>query len=600
MLRWHGGAERGATVAAGAVRRRGPGRPTGDAGATPSTRARRPDSARRLRRRSATPTSARPRDRRPSFYSRADAVRRGAAARAARLGALIGAGTLAGLRHDFREQLRLGIEARRVAPEPGPAADRDGRRPDRARAATATRGARSSGWWTRSPASPRTRASRTSASCPATWPARSRRCAWRCPPAAAPENRAYVQALLGDLELERGRVGRGARRLPRRAARPCRASRRRSSGSHGSTRRAATCARPPPACAARRERLPLDHALTLLAEVERALGTRAAAAADLAAARAQHRLLRAAGPRRTPRRCCSRPTTVARPGGRGSGRRVWRAAPSMRSADALGWALHARGAAARGAAHGRGGRCGSARAIRCSGSTPACGRARRGRAAGGAAVSAGGGEGGGDAVARLDAAACEEARPMRARDPCLLAVGARCLVVAPRRPTPTRSGTSPSTTSRPSRLRRPGRGALRARPGGDPHRAGARARPRRGAAPQARRGRSRPRAHGGRAPGRAPAAGAPRLTFPSGAGGLNTTRLELTLDAAVRGPAPRRAARRHLPRPRRLEGGRRARPARAPRCARRRRPATPPDGLRRYPQGPARQPARPTRGELLA
>ena len=30
--------------------------------------------------------------------------------------ALVGAGTLAGLRHDFREQLRLGLEAKRVAP----------------------------------------------------------------------------------------------------------------------------------------------------------------------------------------------------------------------------------------------------------------------------------------------------------------------------------------------------------------------------------------------------------------------------------------------------------------------------------------------------
>ena len=54
----------------------------------------------------------------PSFYSRADRSFGAARRRDSReLGALIGAGTLAGLRHDFHEQLRLGMEARRVAPD---------------------------------------------------------------------------------------------------------------------------------------------------------------------------------------------------------------------------------------------------------------------------------------------------------------------------------------------------------------------------------------------------------------------------------------------------------------------------------------------------
>ena len=54
---------------------------------------------------------------------------------------------------------------------------------------------------------------------------------------------------------------------------------------------------------------------------------------------------------------------------------------------------------------------------------------------------------------------------------------------------------------------------------------------------QARRGRARPGPHRRRPAGRARARPAPpRLTFPAGAGGLTTTRLELTLNAAVRDP----------------------------------------------------------------
>ena len=53
----------------------------------------------------------------PSLYARADRVLNGALRRDPRnVAALVGAGTLAGLRHDFREQLRLGLAARRVAP----------------------------------------------------------------------------------------------------------------------------------------------------------------------------------------------------------------------------------------------------------------------------------------------------------------------------------------------------------------------------------------------------------------------------------------------------------------------------------------------------
>jgi len=58
----------------------------------------------------------------------------------------------------------------------------------------------------RKPTSTPTRASPTSASCTATCRAPPPRCAWRLPAGGdVPENAAYVQALLGDLELVRGR-----------------------------------------------------------------------------------------------------------------------------------------------------------------------------------------------------------------------------------------------------------------------------------------------------------------------------------------------------------------------------------------------------------
>ncbi len=86
--------------------------------------------------------------------------------------------------------------------------------------------------------------------------------------------------------------------------------------------------------------LPLAATLTLLAEVERALGRRAAARGALA--RRARPAAAASGPPRT----APDAEAVLFEADHGSparavalGRRVWRAAPSVRSADALGWAL---------------------------------------------------------------------------------------------------------------------------------------------------------------------------------------------------------------------------------------------------------------------
>ena len=64
----------------------------------------------------------------------------------------------------------------------------------------------------------------------------------------APENTAYVQVLLGDLELQRGRIGSGAPGLRRCAAIDAGLPRADWSDSHELTRRAAIWGEPPLAC----------------------------------------------------------------------------------------------------------------------------------------------------------------------------------------------------------------------------------------------------------------------------------------------------------------------------------------------------------------
>ena len=122
----------------------------------------------------------------PSFYSRAGRSFGAALRRDAReLGALIGAGTLAGLRHDFREQLRLRHRGAPGGARPGAAPDRGGRRPDRAgRYDDAGRSIQrlvdtKPGLASYSRASYLPRAERRPGR------RRRRRCAWRCRPAAA-------------------------------------------------------------------------------------------------------------------------------------------------------------------------------------------------------------------------------------------------------------------------------------------------------------------------------------------------------------------------------------------------------------------------------
>jgi tetratricopeptide (TPR) repeat protein len=275
----------------------------------------------------------------PANYSRAERSFAAALRRDDRdVDALLGAAALAGLRHDFQGQLRLGLDAQRLMPETVrafpeiadaqielgryEAAERTLQRAldlkpnlsayarvsyfrelhgDLEGAAEAMRLAVSAG-------------------------------------AGAPENVAYVQVLLGDLELQRGRT---------RAARLAYVSALRSlpgypAGLVGLARADAAGGDLGRAAARLRratERLPLTATLVLLAEVERALGNDAAAQGALAAAAAQQGMLSDGSVRPDAEAVLFAADFGSPERAVMLGRRVWRAAPSVRSADALGWAL---------------------------------------------------------------------------------------------------------------------------------------------------------------------------------------------------------------------------------------------------------------------
>jgi tetratricopeptide (TPR) repeat protein len=274
----------------------------------------------------------------PTYYSRAGRSFSAALRRDGRnVDALLGAATLAGLRHDFHGQLRRGLEAHRLMPElAGPyteiadgqielgryrAAERTlqhllDRKPNLASYARASYYRELSGDL---PGAVTAMRLAVSAGGP-------------------PENVAYVQTLLGDLELQRGRVAAARlaytgvlRALPGHPGGLVGLARTDLAG--GGARTAAARLR------RAADRLPLTTTLTLLAEVERQLGRARAADAALAAARAQRELLRGAGTRPDAEAVVfeadhGSPALAVR-----LGRRVWEAAPSVRSADALGWAL---------------------------------------------------------------------------------------------------------------------------------------------------------------------------------------------------------------------------------------------------------------------
>jgi tetratricopeptide (TPR) repeat protein len=274
----------------------------------------------------------------PNFYTRAERAFGAALRRDPReLGALIGAGTLAGLRHDFGEELALGRRAVALAPALARpytvVADAQlelGRYDAAAESIQRLLDAK--------PGLPAYARASYYRELSGDLPGAVEAMRLAVSAGGTPENVAYVRSLLGDLELQRGRVGSarlaytGAlRALPGYPAGLVGLARVDLAG--GDLGRAAARLR------RAAKRLPLTATLTLLAEVERELGRGGAAAGALAAARAQHSLLRQAGTRPDAEAVLfeaehGSPARAVR-----LGRRVWRAAPSVRSADALGWAL---------------------------------------------------------------------------------------------------------------------------------------------------------------------------------------------------------------------------------------------------------------------
>jgi tetratricopeptide (TPR) repeat protein len=284
----------------------------------------------------------------PGFYARADGVLRRALARGPDDPAeLIAAATLAAGRHDFRGALRLAERARALQPEavaPYPVlvdalvelgrygraertlqrlvdlkpslpayarvsyfrelyGDLDGAAEAMARAASAGGGAR--------------------------------------------ENLAYVQTLRGDLERARGRLG-AARRAYRTALAsvpgyvPALAGRARLAAARGDLdgaiagwRRIVT-------------RLPLPEYAIELGETELAAGRRAAGLRDLELVGAQQVLLEGAGVNTDVELASFEADHGSPARALGLARRAWTAAPSVRSADAVGWALTRGGRAAAG------------------------------------------------------------------------------------------------------------------------------------------------------------------------------------------------------------------------------------------------------------
>ncbi len=288
-----------------------------------------------------------------SYYARAEAVLRDALTRApSNLDALVGAGQLALARHDFAGALDLGERAR--AAHPGSlasapilvdanvelgryaVAERELQRfvdlkpalasyarvaylrelhGDLAGAAAAMRRAASAG-------------------------------------GGAPENVAYVQTQLGNLEFERGRLG-AARAAYRTALAGVPGY---APASAGLAQVDAARGRFGPAIARLRGvvlRLPLPQFVVSLGETELAAGRPATARRDLALVDAERRLLSAAGVDtdvdlalfEANHGSAGRAVTLARRG--------WWRAPSVRAADALGWALTRAGRPAEGYAWGR-------------------------------------------------------------------------------------------------------------------------------------------------------------------------------------------------------------------------------------------------------
>jgi tetratricopeptide (TPR) repeat protein len=156
------------------------------------------------------------------------------------------------------------------------------------------------------------------------------------------ESRSYVQTLLGSLEFQRGRLDAAAASYRAALASfpdyaPANAGLARVDAARG---------RFDPAIERLRgvvQRLPLPEYVIALAEAEQAAGRLGAARRDYDLVRAEAELLRANGVNTDVDLAIFEADHGSAPEAVALGRRAWRAAPSVRSADAYAWALSAAG-----------------------------------------------------------------------------------------------------------------------------------------------------------------------------------------------------------------------------------------------------------------
>ena len=162
-----------------------------------------------------------------------------------------------------------------------------------------------------------------------------------------PESTAYISTLIAGLELQAGHVA-AARRDAREALHnfpgypAAENALARAEAAAGDTGAALRRLR------ALVDRLPLPEHVTLLAETELAAGRTAAARRDLALVGAERDLQRTAGVLVDTEAALFEADHGAPATAVALGRRAWAAAPSVRSADALGWALTRAGRPAEG------------------------------------------------------------------------------------------------------------------------------------------------------------------------------------------------------------------------------------------------------------
>jgi tetratricopeptide (TPR) repeat protein len=286
----------------------------------------------------------------PAHYARADALFRSVLAHDARdVDATIGRGTLALARHDFRDALRIGQVAHRLAPELArPYAVLVDAQVELGRYAAA-RGSLQRMIDLRPNLASYARVSYFRELHGDLRGALQAMALAVSAGGQVPENVAYVQTLLGDLQATRGQHA-AARRAYRTALAenpgyvPARVSLARLDGAEGNVRRAIRGYR---RVVIQR---PLPEYVVALGEAQQAAGRSASARETFALVDAERRLLAANGINTDVEIALFEADHGDRRRAIALGRRAWRAAPSVRSADAVGWALTRGGHPAQGLA----------------------------------------------------------------------------------------------------------------------------------------------------------------------------------------------------------------------------------------------------------